>query len=168
MKPLAMLAIAAALAGCASQPTPDWVAGDAREYPAHAYLVGRGQGPSGEEARDRARADLAKIFDAEVTAALLGPLKAQATILHIVSQLPLMFNRPTDPEAISAEPGAFRAEQVAAMQARGHTVNSWERPWGNMQAVLWHRRTGAVEAGSDPRWKGVGKGATSADDAVYR
>ena len=69
MKPLAMLAIAAALAGCASQPTPDWVAGDVREYPAHAYLVGRGQGPSGEEARDRARADLAKIFEAEVTAA---------------------------------------------------------------------------------------------------
>jgi gamma-glutamyltranspeptidase/glutathione hydrolase len=33
-----------------------------------------------------------------------------------------------------------------------------ERPWGNMQVVLWDRRTNTVEAGTDPRWKGVGKG----------
>lgn len=31
--------------------------------------------------------------DAEMTSALLGPLHGQATILHIVSQMPLMFNQ---------------------------------------------------------------------------
>ena len=31
--------------------------------------------------------------DAEMTSALLGPLRGQATILHIVSQMPLMFNQ---------------------------------------------------------------------------
>jgi gamma-glutamyltranspeptidase/glutathione hydrolase len=72
------------------------------------------------------------------------------------------------PDAISAEPEAFTAAQVAALQALGHTVNAGERPWGNMQVVAWDRRTGAVEAGTDPRWKGVGKGATSGDEAPYR
>jgi gamma-glutamyltranspeptidase/glutathione hydrolase len=72
------------------------------------------------------------------------------------------------PDAISAEPGAFTPEEVAALQAMGHTVNAAERTWGNMQVVTWNRGNGAVEAGSDPRWKGVGKGATTAQDAVYR
>jgi gamma-glutamyltranspeptidase/glutathione hydrolase len=72
------------------------------------------------------------------------------------------------PDAISAEPGAFSAEEVAALQAMGHVVNAGERTWGNMQVVTWNRGDGAVEAGSDPRWKGVGKGATTAEDAVYR
>jgi hypothetical protein len=65
--PVAILLI---LAGCASQPAvPDWVSGEGREYPVSQYLVGRGQGPSGEEARDRARGDLAKILEAEVSVA---------------------------------------------------------------------------------------------------
>jgi gamma-glutamyltranspeptidase/glutathione hydrolase len=72
------------------------------------------------------------------------------------------------PDAISAEPGAFMPEEVVALQAMGHTVNAAERTWGNMQVVTWNRGNGAVEAGSDPRWKGVGKGATTAQDAVYR
>jgi gamma-glutamyltranspeptidase/glutathione hydrolase len=72
------------------------------------------------------------------------------------------------PDAISAEAGAFNAEQVAALQAMGHTVNAGERTWGNMQVVLWNRNDGTVEAGSDPRWKGVGKGATTDVEAIYR
>ena len=36
--------------------------------------------------------------------------------------------------------------------------------------VLWRRDTGAVQAGTDPRWKGVGKGASSDADkgSIYR
>lgn len=34
--------------------------------------------------------------DAQLTATMMGPLEGQATILHIVSQLPLLFNRSTD------------------------------------------------------------------------
>src|SRR5690606_15642007 len=76
------------------------------------------------------------------------------------------FHHPYLPDAISAEPGAFTPGQVAALQALGHAINAAERPWGNMQVVTWDRRSGTVEAGSDPRWKGVGKGATSDAEAV--
>lgn len=69
MRPIAMMSILLALGGCASQPaTPDWVSGTPKDFRPAEYLIGRGQGPSGEEARDRARADLAKVFEAQVTA----------------------------------------------------------------------------------------------------
>jgi gamma-glutamyltranspeptidase/glutathione hydrolase len=38
-----------------------------------------------------------------------------------------------------------------------------------MQVVVWNRATGAVEAGTDSRWEGVGKAADgSGDDAIFR
>ena len=55
------------------------------------------------------------------------------------------------PDAISAEPGALTAEEAAALRARGHTVNEGERPWGNMQAVVWDLRDNRLHGGSDPR-----------------
>lgn len=63
------------------------------------------------------------------------------------------------PDVLSAEPGAFTDDEIAQLKARGHTVAPGERPWGNMQVVLWDRKANTVEAGTDPRWKGVGKGA---------
>jgi gamma-glutamyltranspeptidase / glutathione hydrolase len=69
------------------------------------------------------------------------------------------------PDVISAEPGAFDDARKAALEARGFTVSAGERTWGNMQIALWQQATGVVEAGSDPRWKGVGKGATG---SVYQ
>jgi gamma-glutamyltranspeptidase/glutathione hydrolase len=63
------------------------------------------------------------------------------------------------PDVLSAEPGAFSEAEVAQLQARGHTVAPGERPWGNMQVVVWDHARNSVEAGTDPRWKGVGKGA---------
>jgi gamma-glutamyltranspeptidase/glutathione hydrolase len=62
------------------------------------------------------------------------------------------------PDVLSAEPGAFSDDEIAQLKARGHTVAPGERPWGNMQVVLWDRRANTIEAGTDPRWKGVGKG----------
>jgi len=70
MKRIVMASILVALGGCASQPAaPDWVSGTAQDYRPAEYLIGRGEGATSEEARDRARADLAKVFEAEVTAA---------------------------------------------------------------------------------------------------
>lgn len=63
------------------------------------------------------------------------------------------------PDAIAAEPGALDPSTIAALQAMGHVVEAQDRTWGNMQVVLWNPRTGEVQAGSDGRWKGVGKGA---------
>lgn len=59
------------LFGCATEPvstTPDWVVGDSAKYSRAEYLIGRGQAASQEEAKDRTRADLAKIFQVAITA----------------------------------------------------------------------------------------------------
>jgi hypothetical protein len=58
------------LHGCASKPpaTPDWVAGESAQYKKAQYLIGRGQASGQEEAKDRARADLAKIFQVAIVA----------------------------------------------------------------------------------------------------
>ena len=71
------------------------------------------------------------------------------------------------PDVVLAEADAFTPEEVAALEAMGHDVQSGERTWGNMQVVLWNHQNGEVEAGTDPRWKGVGKG-TSTEASVYR
>jgi len=53
--------------GCATKPTqPDWINGDSTKYKSNQYLIGRGQASTIEEAKDRARADLAKIFQVAV------------------------------------------------------------------------------------------------------
>ncbi len=55
------------LSSCASQPTvPDWVAGNSAKYKSEQYLIGRGQAATQEEAKDRARADVAKVFQVAV------------------------------------------------------------------------------------------------------
>jgi len=72
------------------------------------------------------------------------------------------------PDQLSAEPESFTEQEVADLRARGHDVRIGDRSWGNMQVVLWHRGTGKVEAGTDPRWKGVGKASSSDTDAIYR
>jgi hypothetical protein len=68
MKPILPMTFAlAVLAGCATTPrTPEWVHGAASQYPAEQYLVGRGQAPNVEQAQERARADLAKVFEVAV------------------------------------------------------------------------------------------------------
>ncbi len=56
------------LGGCVStKPSqPDWISGDSATYKSAQYLLGRGQGSTQEEAKDRARADLAKVFQVAV------------------------------------------------------------------------------------------------------
>jgi hypothetical protein len=57
------------IGGCATKPVqPDWITGDSAKYKSSQYLIGRGQATTTEEAKDRARADLAKIFQVAVTA----------------------------------------------------------------------------------------------------
>ncbi len=58
------------------------------------------------------------------------------------------------PDAIQFEPGALSREVQQRLDAMGHRLKPLERPYGNMQAVLWHRGSGRVAAASDPR--GVG------------
>jgi len=71
LPPLAYIALVLSLLpGCASHKpaAPDWVTGDSALYNSAQYLIGSGQAASQEEARDRARADLSKIFEVAVKA----------------------------------------------------------------------------------------------------
>ena len=73
MRKVALTVIATALLGaCAhtGEPDPhtppDWVSGESQQYPVSQYLLGRGQAERGDRARDRARADLARIFEVAI------------------------------------------------------------------------------------------------------
>ncbi len=55
------------------------------------------------------------------------------------------------PDVVSAEPGAFSADEVNALQKMGHVVNESERRWGFMNMVSWDRETNTLHAASDPR-----------------
>ncbi|MBB5015675.1 gamma-glutamyltransferase [Rehaibacterium terrae] len=102
-----------------------------------------------------------------ITMVLLGLLELMdGQSAQAATDLP-RFHHQYLPDVISAEPDAFTPEEIAALEAKGHRVSAGERSWGNMQVVVWDRTTGAVQAGSDPRWKGVGKGATG-DEAIFR
>lgn len=66
---IVMLLGALTLAGCStmSQTRPDWIDAKSKQYPSERYLIGRGESDRQPQARDRARADLAKIFEVAVT-----------------------------------------------------------------------------------------------------
>jgi gamma-glutamyltranspeptidase / glutathione hydrolase len=70
------------------------------------------------------------------------------------------------PDTLSAEKNALTADEIAALQARGHKVEASDRTWGNMQVVIWDKTKAKVEAGSDSRWSGVGK--ASSESSIYR
>jgi len=55
------------------------------------------------------------------------------------------------PDKVFAEPDAFTAEEIAGLEAMGHTIEVGKRRWGNMHGVMWDRKTGEVTAGSDAR-----------------
>jgi gamma-glutamyltranspeptidase/glutathione hydrolase len=58
------------------------------------------------------------------------------------------------PDEIQYEPGAFSADERAALAAKGHRLREVAGGFGNMQAILWDRAEGVVSAASDPR--GIG------------
>ncbi|MBU1190648.1 MAG: gamma-glutamyltransferase [Gammaproteobacteria bacterium] len=58
------------------------------------------------------------------------------------------------PDVIQFEPGAFDALVQEDLNALGHKLSEQSSSYGNMQAVLWEKATGKVDAASDPR--GVG------------
>ncbi len=59
------------------------------------------------------------------------------------------------PDAIQFEPGALSDTLQRQLAAMGHNLEPLERQYGNMQAVLWDKGTGLVEAASDPRGLGA-------------
>lgn len=55
------------------------------------------------------------------------------------------------PDRVTAEQGALTADEQSELEARGHEISVTPRNFGNMNVVTWDRRTGRVEAATDPR-----------------
>ncbi|MCG8434382.1 MAG: LPP20 family lipoprotein, partial [Gammaproteobacteria bacterium] len=64
---LAVLLLSACAAPAKKSRKPGWVDGVSEAYPADVYLLGRGQAASRDDAQDRSRTDLAKIFEVTVS-----------------------------------------------------------------------------------------------------
>jgi len=58
------------------------------------------------------------------------------------------------PDVIQHEPGAFSPETASALREMGYKLKSVGRRYGDMQAILWDRAAGTVQAASDPRGQG--------------
>jgi gamma-glutamyltranspeptidase/glutathione hydrolase len=55
------------------------------------------------------------------------------------------------PDVIQYEPNTFSSAEINALESKGHTLKNIGREYGNMQAILWDKKTGTVTAASDPR-----------------
>src|SRR5258708_17036673 len=62
------------------------------------------------------------------------------------------------PDEVDYEQGALTDGEIKELQAVGHTLRVSGRQWGNMQVITWDYATGKVDAASDPRGDGVGRG----------
>ena len=86
-----------------------------------------------------------------ITQVLLGILSyAEGLDAQAVAARPRIHHQ-WMPDVISAEADALDATTVTALQKMGHTVNTAERPWGNLQTVMWDRKANTLSGGSDPR-----------------
>lgn len=61
------------------------------------------------------------------------------------------------PDVIQHEPNTFSAAEINALESKGHKLKNIGREYGNMQAILWNKKTNTVTAASDPRAFGQAK-----------
>lgn len=59
------------------------------------------------------------------------------------------------PDQIQFEPGALSPELQTELQTLGHNLKPLNDHYGNMQAILWDKHQGIVDAASDPRGGGL-------------
>lgn len=65
------------------------------------------------------------------------------------------FHHQYQPDVVQVEPGTFSAAETQALQQRGYTLDTLDSRYGNVQVLRWDKRSGALEAASDPR--GIGE-----------
>ena len=58
------------------------------------------------------------------------------------------------PDVVEFEPGALTDIEQAGLKKMGHSLQQVDRVYGNMQALLWDRKSNTVQAASDPRGEG--------------
>lgn len=61
------------------------------------------------------------------------------------------------PDQIQFEFDAFDEKLQQQLTSMGHALKPLQRPYGNMQALSWDKKTGKVDAASDPRGIGTSK-----------
>ena len=54
------------------------------------------------------------------------------------------------------KPSAFDETERRTLEQRGYRLEAVRGGYGNMQLVTWYKKTGRVEAVSDPRGEGRG------------
>jgi gamma-glutamyltranspeptidase/glutathione hydrolase len=90
-----------------------------------------------------------------ITMVLLGILEmAQGRDVQAWVERP-RFHHQYLPDNIEFEVDALDEALREQLMAMGHRLKPLKRQYGNMQAIHWNKRTGRVEAASDPR--GIGK-----------
>lgn len=77
------------------------------------------------------------------------------TAQQIVSQP--RFHHQFLPDVIQHEKSAFSDDTKAELQFMGHQLKQLDKTYGNMQVVVWNKRTQKIEAASDPRGEGLAK-----------
>lgn len=58
------------------------------------------------------------------------------------------------PDVVQYEAGSLTEKDQDDLQLMGHQLKQLDQPYGNMQAVIWNRKTNTVSAASDPRGEG--------------
>jgi len=58
------------------------------------------------------------------------------------------------PDVVQYEPGALTDAEVRKLQQWGHKLKRLDNKYGNMQIVVLYKKTGRLEAASDPRGEG--------------
>ena len=59
------------------------------------------------------------------------------------------------PDVVTHEPRAFDADEARTLQGYGHRLETARGGYGNMQVVAWYKKSGKLEAASDPRGEGA-------------
>lgn len=59
------------------------------------------------------------------------------------------------PDVVAHETGAFSEHETRELQRFGHRLEAVHSGYGNMQLVAWYKKTGKLEAASDPRVEGA-------------
>jgi gamma-glutamyltranspeptidase/glutathione hydrolase len=91
----------------------------------------------------------------QVLLAVLDYLRAPAVDLAAIVGAP-RYHHQWWPDRVEIEPDGFPQDWRAALEARGHKLQTAKRRWGNMQAVYKSKQTGAAQAASDPRGSELG------------
>ena len=59
------------------------------------------------------------------------------------------------PDVVQHEAGAFTHAEEKFLEDHGHKLETINRNYGNMQAVVWYKKSNRVDAASDPRGEGL-------------